>query len=609
MFGKIIGIEESIVSIENIAQNLEANYINYHVIFPEADRKVVGEIISINDSEIKVMLVGEIRSDIFKSGVLRKPNFNSTPRLIYKSEVELFIGSQDVGDASSLYLGKSHIYEGFNVSADINNFFSNHFAILGNTGSGKSCGVAKIIQNIFYHNDSALPKNARMVLFDVYGEYNSALDPINRLPNLGYKNFTTKLDLSEGDVLNIPAYFLEVDDLALLLGVTNGSQLPVIEKALKLVYIFKSPDETMQTYKNDIIAQSLLDILSSGRNSTQIRDQIVAVLSRYNTDELSLEAKIVQPGYTRTIRQCMNIDEQGKMNAIQYVIDYLEKYQRLDLTKVLVDTSIVYDLDDLFYAFEFALISEGILKSERIYDDYNQLKIRLQQIINSENKKFFSPGEQRISKAQFVRELFNPPNGSQRQIINFNLNYIDERFAKVLTKIYTKMFFDFTTALETRGSYPIHIILEEAHRYVQNDNDINILGYNIFDRITKEGRKYGVLLGLITQRPSELSTTALSQCSNFISFRMYHPEDLDIISSISSNVTMETIEKLKSLGPGIAIVFGVAFKVPLLAKLDLPDPMPQSTNVDIQKIWYRESQETVSSIPVASNFDEVPNFQ
>ena len=83
-----------------------------------------------------------------------------------------------------------------------------------------------------------------------------------------------------------------------------------------------------------------------------------------------------------------------------------------------------------------------------------------------------------------------------------NLNYIDERFAKTLTKIYTKMFFDFVTSLESRASFPIHVILEEAHRYVQNDSDINILGYNIFDRITKEDADIMVV------GPSQISGTA-----------------------------------------------------------------------------------------------------
>ena len=581
MFGKIIDIYDNYVIIENATHKLEVNYVNFHVVFPENDRSVVGEIVGMNENEIKVFLVGEIKKDRFSSGVLRKPNFNSKPRIVYKSEVEKFLGSQDIGSSDTLYVGKSLTYDGFNVCANLNDFFSNHFAILGNTGSGKSCGVSRILQNLFYHNDDKMPVNAHLVLFDVYGEYNSALSKINELPGMGYKYFTSDLKFGDGDVINIPAYFLEVDDLALLLNATSPTQLPILEKALQLVYIFKSEDQSMQLYKDNIIAKALLDVLSSGRSSTQIRDQIVAVLSRYNTPRINLNSQIVQPGYTRTLTQCLNIDNQGKMNNVQLVVDYLEKIQKFDISSVVIDRSVIYDLDDLYYALDFALISEGMLKSEKVYDEYNQLLTRLLQIINSDNKKFFDPGTHKISKDTFVKNLFDG-----YQIINMNLNYIDERFAKTLTKIFTKIFFNFSTNLKERGSYPIHVILEEAHRYVQNDNDINVIGYNIFDRITKEGRKYGVILGLITQRPSELSTTALSQCSNFITFRMFHPNDLNIISNISSNVSMETINKLKNLTPGTAMIFGVSFKLPLIAKLELPDPMPQSTSVDIKNRWY-----------------------
>ena len=581
MFGKIIDIYDNYVIIENATHKLEVNYVNFHVVFPENDRSVVGEIVGMNENEIKVFLVGEIKNDRFSSGVLRKPNFNSKPRIVYKSEVEKFLGSQDIGSSDTLYVGKSLTYDGFNVCANLNDFFSNHFAILGNTGSGKSCGVSRILQNLFYHNDDKMPVNAHLVLFDVYGEYNSALSKINELPGMGYKYFTSDLNFGDGDVINIPTYFLEVDDLALLLNATSPTQLPILEKALQLVYIFKSEDQSMQLYKDNIIAKALLDVLSSGRSSTQIRDQIVAVLSRYNTPRINLNTQIVQPGYTRTLTQCLNIDNQGKMNNVQLVVDYLEKIQKFDISSVVIDRSVIYDLDDLYYALDFALISEGMLKSEKVYDEYNQLLTRLLQIINSDNKKFFDPGTHKISKDTFVKNLFDG-----YQIINMNLNYIDERFAKTLTKIFTKIFFNFSTNLKERGSYPIHVILEEAHRYVQNDNDINVIGYNIFDRITKEGRKYGVILGLITQRPSELSTTALSQCSNFIAFRMFHPNDLNIISNISSNVSMETINKLKNLTPGTAMIFGVSFKLPLIAKLELPDPMPQSTSVEIKNRWY-----------------------
>ena len=581
MFGRITEIIDNYVYVENSAHELRSNILNIHVIFEETNRKVVGEVLSVNKDTIKIFLVGEIRDNMFYPGIMRKPSFQCIPRIVYKQELELLLGKQDVFDKSYVYLGKSVTYEKFNINMNLNDFFSNHFAILGNSGSGKSCGVARILQNIFQDNKAGIPKNAHIVLFDVYGEYNDAFKNANDIPNLGYKSYNMDENYN---TINVPAYFLDIDDLALLLNVKSASQLPILEKTLKLVYIFNSLDNNVQEYKTDIIAESLLDILSSGRNPNQIRDQIIAILTRYNTRDLNLDTPIVQPGYTRTFKQCMNIDSSGKMTALDLIINYLQQYKQLDLSSITVNHNIKYGLEDIYYALDFALISEGALKSEKIYDEYNVLKVRLQQIINSENRRFFDEGTERITKNEFVERLFNADKNYQ--IINFNLNNVEERFVKVLTKIYTRIFFNYVTNLKERASFPIHVILEEAHRYVQNDTDIEVLGYNIFDRIAKEGRKYGLLLGLITQRPSELSTTALSQCSNFISFKIFHPSDINIISNISSNVSEETIEKIKNLLPGTAIVFGTAFKVPLLVKLDLPNPMPKSTSVDIVNKWY-----------------------
>ena len=126
---------------------------------------------------------------------------------------------------------------------------------------------------------------------------------------------------------------------------------------------------------------------------------------------------------------------------------------------------------------------------------------------------------------------------------------------------------------------------------MQNDDDVRNIGYNIFDRITKEGRKYGVVLGLITQRPSELSNTALSQCSNYIVLRMFHPEDLKIIKSMTHSIAEEDIEKLKALRPGVALCFGNAFNIPVFVKIDKPDPTPDSNNAHIGTEWFKESTE------------------
>ena len=127
------------------------------------------------------------------------------------------------------------------------------------------------------------------------------------------------------------------------------------------------------------------------------------------------------------------------------------------------------------------------------------------------------------------------------------------------------------------------------------DSDTELLGYNIFERITKEGRKYGVFLGIITQRPSELSNTALSQCSNFITLRMFHPDDIEIVKNITHSVSENDVEKLKTLTPGQALCFGSAFRLPLFAKIDKPDPTPTSTNVQVANQWFEEASKIQST--------------
>ena len=202
-------------------------------------------------------------------------------------------------------------------------------------------------------------------------------------------------------------------------------------------------------------------------------------------------------------------------------------------------------------------------------------------------RKFFEY-EGNVDRNTYVKSLFLTPVNDNVQFVDVDFNGIDDRFAKIIIKIMSKILYKFSTSNPDRGSFPINIIIEEAHRYVQNDNDINIIGYNIFDRISKEGRKYGLLLGLITQRISELSSNALSQCSNFIVFRMFYPEDIKMVTSISSNISLHDVDKVKSLRPGSALLFGNAFKVPLITEFEIPNPMPKSTNVDIISKWYEE---------------------
>lgn len=581
MFGKILKINNNEITIENLSGKALSSIMNCHLVFDEINRKIIGELIYIDREIAKVLLIGEIINNQFIAGTIKKPSGTSTVRIINDLELQLIIGSNQF-DKNRLILGKSAIYKNYNVSISLNDFFANHSAVIGNTGSGKSCGVARILQNLFFSKYQ--PINCHIILFDAYGEYKKAFLNMQE-NNLNYTCFTTNVKEQFENYLKFPAYFLGVDDLAILLGATSSDQIPVLSKALKLVKIFNSNDLRIKEYKNDIIASCLLDILTSGKKSSQIRDQIIAVLSHFNTETLNLDSIIHQPGYDRTLRQCLLIDEQGKMNAILEVTKFLQNFNKVDLDNIIINEDFVYGLNEIYYALEFALISEGTLNNDLAYKQNNILKSRLQNIINSSEKEIFEIREY-ISKENFIKNLFN-----NIQLIDIDLSYLDDRFAKIITKLYSKLLFNYTTSLEKRGSFSVNIILEEAHRYVQNDNDINIIGYNVFDRITKEGRKYGTLLTFITQRPSELSITALSQCTNFIVFKMFYPRDLEIVRNMSINVAESTIEQIKSLNPGTAFCFGSGFKMPLLVDFLLPNPMPESTSLKINKLWYGEEDD------------------
>ena len=586
MLGKIIGIDENQVKLKiNLDLEKYPNLIGNHVLLEDTEKKFIGEIIDINEEIANINLQGELINGNFVFGVTTKPSFGSVAKVVSREKIPLIISTEDYIENEHLYLGESSIYPGVPINVDINNFFANHFAIFGSTGSGKSCSVARMFQNLFNKND-AIPYKASIFIFDAYGEYHNAFKNINEInPNISFKSLTTNTKFPEEDILKFPAWLLTVDDLALLLGAEKSSQLPLIEKTLKYVSIFARDDVDVIKYKNDIIARALLDVLSSGKPSSQIRDQMTSVLSTFNTTELNLETPVYQPGYTRPLKQLFFIDQNGKIREIEAVSSFFESFISEEKEMTLPDGTFKYSLLDIKDALDFALISEGILKSDKVFDEMNVLKVRLATIVDGDYNKYFE-FEEYISKEDYIKNLLTASNHKKAQIINFNINYVDDRFAKSLTKIFSKLLFDYSKSLDERAVLPFHIILEEAHRYVQNDNDVNLLGYNIFDRITKEGRKYGVLLGLISQRPSELSETALSQCSNFLIFKMLHPKDIDYIKEIIPNITLDIVKKFKILQPGNCVAFGNGFKVPVLVKFDMPMPSPSSNSCDISKNWF-----------------------
>ncbi len=578
MFKEITAVSKNfaMVKIENTTTD---DLLNMNVIF-EDNKKILGEIEEIDGDEVKISFLGEFHEGKFFGGIIRKPSLNAKIRLINEDELAELTGAND---DKSMMLGLSPLYNNFPIKINIDDMWSNHSAIFGNTGSGKTYGVARLVQNLFVMKGK-IPFNSNIFIFNNTNEYDNAFKSINQYNiNFNYKMYSTSGE-GNSEIIKLPLWLLSVDDYANLLDATEYTQLSIIEKMLSLVSVFARKDEESAKYKNHLIASAIISVLYTNQTPSRIRDQIFSILTNCNSPELNLDVDVPGVGYTRQFRKCFDIDSKGEFVERILITGYIQQFVDND-TKWNEDyVPIYFTLDDLEVALNFALISEGLLLNEKSYSEATALKVKLHSLNNSSNKKYFDYGRF-ISISEFITDIVMVGQTKRAQIINFVLEDIDDRFAKAIVKVYCRLIFKFSKGLQERGAMPIHLMLEEAHRYVQRDNDINILGYNIFERIAKEGRKFGVVLDLITQRPTELSESVISQCSNFLIFKITHPTDLEYIRKMVPNISADVIEKQKSLQSGTCVAFGRMMKIPMIVKMELPNPEPQSSNASVYNKW------------------------
>ena len=582
MFGKIKYISDNTAVVEiNKDGNLVSNLMNLHVVFESNGDKLLGEVKNVDENSVKIELLGEFAGTRFIAGTIKKPTLTSTLRVINEEELDIIMGK---ADENSLYIGKSPIYKDRSIYANINDLFSNHLAIFGNSGSGKSCSVSRIVQNIFL-NQNFLAQNANLFIFDAYGEYKNAFRDINKInPAYQYKFLTTNPTEETDMLFQLPVFLFTNDDVALLLNADNHAQLTIIERMMKLAKLFSRNDAVTEKLKNHLIAKAIQSVLFSNQNASGKKNDIFTIISSCQTPAFNMNTEIQGIGYTRRFSECFKIDSKGEFGESVLINEYIAKNLNEELeSSIEVPVNAFFTLKDMEKALDFTLIGEGFLNNRQMQDSAIILKVRLHSIINSRNSLYFDI-KQFITLEQYISSLI-VLNHRRSQIININLEDVDDNLAKVIVKIVSKMIFDFSKSRKIRASIPFHLIIEEAHRYVVADNDKFLLGYNIFERIAKEGRKYGVLIDLISQRPVDISETVVAQMSNFLVLKMTHPKDLEYIEKMLPNVSSDIIEKLNSLQSGTLVSFGSAFKIPLLIKMDLPNPLPYSSNCDVIARW------------------------
>ncbi|SEW05690.1 hypothetical protein SAMN05444851_1131 [Aliiroseovarius sediminilitoris] len=503
----------------------------------------------------------------------------------------------------TIEIGTSAVFKDYPVKAQLDALFGGHVAVLGNTGSGKSCTVASIFQSVFMKPDDFGALGAAFVIFDVNGEYRQALDNLPWSINSSYLKATdpgAEIEASTRSILGneeisrfrLPHWFMTVDEWALLLRASERSQQPALRTALGLTTLFAEQEDGVvedndgiATIQNHVLAKIVLAILQSDASSASKSDRVLSILASFNTQEISIAA----------IRHRVGVNY-GQLADAEGLAEFLSDFvQEEPVLPTYANKPFTFDR--LQAALDLALHYEEANGNKQIRDYCSQMVTRLKSVSDNPDFEFLRASVENLEDhdrepTYFVDRLLGiaRDGGSyqkQRQLCIIDLNDASDEIVELASAVVARLIFDRMRRATPRNKMPVHLILEEAHRYISERPSRFAIDAGItFQRIAKEGRKYGAFLIVASQRPSELSKTVLSQCNNFVIHRIQNPDDLSQIKQMTPFISETVLKRLPSLPKQHALIFGSAVKIPTTFRVRDADPTPNSDDTQVRDLWY-----------------------
>ncbi|WP_436412791.1 ATP-binding protein, partial [Petrimonas sp.] len=473
-----------------------------------------------------------------------------------------------------------------------------------NTGSGKSNTIAHILQQIF-RKEKNYADGAKVILFDVNGEYHKAFSE-KLTTEVVVKYYKPNMEEKENikGAFYLPYYLLSLDEWLAFLMASERTQKPfwdsVLQECFKFYKIFQENDQT-KIYVNYFkwkIRNILIDIVSVAENDTnkitmaqgvimKCKDIIAGIYGNNELDEfLEKIGKKCEINYGRNDGRLftyltgeLSIDEESALKTDS---------QRLKPGEY-------FDYKFLKIAVDIVLLEEEAKGNNRIREFTSTMISRLNYFLENPDCDFMRENHSRYSNEKdYLKKCFGISGKNKTsQLIIIDSSEIGTDILELTTSVISRMIFDYRKSKQgdERRKQPIHLVLDEAHRYIKKDTEY-ILKDNIFERIAREGRKFSLYLLISSQRPSELSSTVLSQCGNYIIHRIQNDVDMKFIYSVLPYYSDDYTTKIKQSVPGEALIFGNCVPMPLQVKIHKANPDPNSDNCDISQEWfYKETIE------------------
>ncbi|WP_159516918.1 ATP-binding protein [Sunxiuqinia indica] len=526
----------------------------------------------------------------------------------------------------TLSIGKSTIFPDYDVKIDIDKFFGGHSAVLGNTGSGKSCTISSMIQGLYNFKDYAAT-GSTFIFFDVNGEYKQAFSELSIKNDSIAVKYLTIDDSStpvQEEIFSLPSWFLNIDEWALLLQASEKTQIPILRNALGLASLFSLDDSanTIRETKNHILATCITQILRDETSSPSKSDRIHSILRKFNTQDINLDISFTYADSQGRDSNRILFDNNKQQKACtientlfvhfggligkEHLHFFLEQTNE-DGDHIFFSSSFkmpIYEKERKFNfkyleeAIDLAILYEEAHGNRHIRDYCSSLITRIKSLQDRPDYSFMRAGNGSIN--EYKKKLLGVTNVEskpikQSQVMILDLSSVEDEVVEVISCVLSRIVYETIKSFEPRNTFPVNLVLEEAHRYISHDPQRSFLKANrIFETIAKEGRKFGMFLLISSQRPSELSRTVLSQCSNFIVHRIQNPEDLSHIRQITPHISETILKRMPSIPTQHALIFGHAVNLPTTFKVNNADPLPLSDNNKISENWFKPKDHSPS---------------
>ena len=513
--------------------------IDYVTIKSQFGDKFVYQVVKVEDKEIKIVndekskfdYVG--RFECVPVGILEndKINFNLKKYPFLQDRVYLS-SDEDLQKVFSIEKRETSILLGtiqdkYDAQINLNKLITHHSAILGNTGSGKSTTVRKIIKEISTKETSNLYLN----IFDIHNEY-SQIDGVNNIDVL--EDFSIKIES------------LELQDWLNLIKPSELVQLPVVQTALKLANCL-TENKLDREKLSCFIAYNLYHNQQS--DAVAKRTKIIGILQNTSIDTTMYDARFGNfNGSTGETTFKSNL--QSKMYG-----SHSEITKEIENARYTINS-----FADLFEALNFVFLLEECQGNTQARGYSGTLETRIKHI----QLRYGSLFKAKIDESDEEEK--------QSKITVYNVSGLDDDLLLFFTTYMLKKEFKKSSEKKINDRDVNLFIFEEAHRYISKLNENSLFGeVEVFKKIAREGRKFGCFLMLSSQRPSELSSTVLSQCNNYLIHRIKNNVDLEYLLKTIPYINKNQLTRFSYLPTGTAFIVGELYPIPVEVAVDGED--------------------------------------